>query len=438
MAATAGLSLVATAAGATVVSGKDPNALASAMVSGATVAGSSLAVDYACEVDDPTTPEYDETNCPTGIGTSPMAGFPTHGTTFTILTSGNAALADDANTSSSSGESWGQSGTPIAGNVFDQQVLRVDLGAATGSCLAFDFRFLSEEYPEFVQAGFNDAFIAQLNTWSVTVDAGAQTINAPGNFAAGAGDTISVDASGPSAMLPEYAAGSTYDGATLPLVARAPVAPGSTNSLYLTIFDQGDGIYDSAVFLDNLRYETLPPNQCKSLALDPFEGTTGVSPASNKVTFGADKATLNMPFVCNLPPGPINCTISASASFTPWGQKVARKGERQPATTTPLASGAASIPAGGSGTLSMATTAAGLKAVKAAQQKPAKLKKKAKKLLKKAKTAPPAKAKKLVKKAKKLKKLARKLKKKPLGTVSITVSNASNGASEVINLSLPR
>ena len=79
-------------------------------------------------------------------------------------------------------------------------MLRIDLPAASGTCLAFDFRFLSEEFPEFVTSGYNDAFVAQLDTWNVSVDPAAQKVNAPGDFAAGAGDTISVDAAGPSAM----------------------------------------------------------------------------------------------------------------------------------------------------------------------------------------------------------------------------------------------
>ncbi|UUZ61511.1 choice-of-anchor L domain-containing protein [Nocardioides sp. B-3] len=89
---------------------------------------------------------------------------PTNGSTFAIITSGNAALADDPNDDGGSGLSWGVDATPIGPGVFDHQVVRIDLGAATGNCLAFDFKFLSEEYPEYVNSGYNDAFIAQLNT----------------------------------------------------------------------------------------------------------------------------------------------------------------------------------------------------------------------------------------------------------------------------------
>ena len=40
----------------------------------------------------------------------------------------------------------------------------------------------SDEYPEFVNTNYNDAFIAQLDTWSVTVDPTTQTVNAPGQL----------------------------------------------------------------------------------------------------------------------------------------------------------------------------------------------------------------------------------------------------------------
>ena len=101
-----------------------------------------------------------------------------------------------------------------------------------------------------------------------------------------------------------------------PLIARTPVAPGSTNTLYLTVFDQGDGVLDSAAFVDNIRFETQPAGQCKSLALDPFEGTTGVVMAPGTTgTFSPTLATFTVPLVSNLPTGPIATTVSGVASF---------------------------------------------------------------------------------------------------------------------------
>ena len=115
------LSLVTTtAASAAVITGEDGPALAQAM-SAVPVSTASLLVDYDCEAD----------LCPTGIGDTPMAGFPTAGGSFGILTSGNAGLADDANSDTGSGEAWGYDGPPI-GTVHDQQVVKIDLGAGHG------------------------------------------------------------------------------------------------------------------------------------------------------------------------------------------------------------------------------------------------------------------------------------------------------------------
>lgn len=461
------LSLVSSSAGAAVVAGDDPLALATAMAGTATVTGASLAVDYPCVADDGSTPE-DESECPTGVSSTPMAGFPTSGSTFAIITSGNAALADDPNDSEGSGFDWGFDATGIGSSVHDHQVVRVDLGAATGNCFAFDFKFLSEEFDEFINSGFNDAFIAQLNAWNVTIDPASQMISAPGNFAAGAGDAISVDGAGPSAMTLEQATGSTYDGGTLPLIARIPVTPGATNTLYLTIFDQGDGILDSAAFIDNLRYENLGAAQCKSLAVDPFEGTTGVvvTPGTTGA-FSPDLATFTVPLTSNLPTGPIDTNLTATSAFLNWGDIVPRKTARMAQkVTTPLGSGTAKIPAGGAGNLVLTNTAAGIAAVQAAKAEPAvllaqakllvqkakKLIKKAKKLKRLAKTAPPAKAAKLLKKAKKLLKKAKRLKKRaaalraqsqalaaqPLGTVVVNMTNTSNGKSELLRFQIPR
>ena len=435
LAGAATLSLITTsAATAAIAPNEDPVALGNAM-SAVGVTGGALTIDYDCSLGP----------CPTGIGDSALAGFPTSGGSYGVITSGDANLADDANTDGGSGEAWFQTGTPIAGNVYDQQVLRVDLPAATGNCLAFDFRFLSEEFPEFVTSGYNDAFVAQLDTWNVSVDPVAQKVNAPGDFAAGAGDSISVDAAGPSSMSPGEAAGTTYDGATLRLIARTAVAPGSVHSLYLTMFDQGDPILDSAVFVDNIRFENAAAGQCKSLALDPFEGTPGATLAGVPTLSGT---TLNIPTACNLPQGPIGCPLTASVAFVNWGDTLPTAQK----ATTAFAAGSATIPAATTGTIPAATTPEGIKALTTAKLLPKKLKKKAKKLLKKAKklkalaaTLSPAKAApllkkaaKLIKKAKKLKKRARKLLKQPLGSFSVRLTNTSNGASAVTNVTLPR
>lgn len=193
------------------------------------------------------------------VGTTAAAGFPTSGASYGVISNGAASSLTAPNDSESL--STDLAGGNLRGDTdFDVSVLRVDLDVPQGSnCLSIDFRFLSEEFPEFVGSAYNDAFIAELDssTWSTS---GSQ-ISAPDNFAFDpAGSVISVNASGQTSMSSQQAAGTTYDGATPLLRASTPVAPGA-HSLYLSIFDQGDTVYDSTVLLDNVVVAALEPGQ---------------------------------------------------------------------------------------------------------------------------------------------------------------------------------
>jgi uncharacterized repeat protein (TIGR01451 family) len=198
---------------------------------------------------------------PHGTATGPLDGFPTDGTTFTILTNGDAALADQPNSAGDSGADDG--GGNVRGNSnWDVSILEIDLDVPPlANCLSIDFRFLSDEYPEWVGSEFNDAFIAELDnsTWTTN----GPTITAPDNFAFDpSSNVISVNAAGVTSMTAANAAGTTYDGATPLLSASTPITPGA-HSLYLSIFDVGDRGIDSAVFLDRLVLSTTDPGACQ-------------------------------------------------------------------------------------------------------------------------------------------------------------------------------
>lgn len=152
---------------------------------------------------------------------------------------------------------------------YDVTILRLDLAVpSTANCLSLDFRFLSEEYPEWVGSRFNDAFLAEVmvaeldrSTWTTS----GSSISAPDNFAFDPeGNPISINATGVTSMTRDEAAGTTYDGATPLLEATTPVTPGQ-HRLFLSIFDQGDRVLDSAVLLDNLRAFRVgdPSTQCR-------------------------------------------------------------------------------------------------------------------------------------------------------------------------------
>jgi hypothetical protein len=185
--------------------------------------------------------------------------------------------------------------------------LKVDLNVPTGrNCLSVDFRFLSEEYPEYVGSKFNDGFVAELDgsDFEATETFG---IEAPRNFAFDeSGNVISVNTTGFAASEAE---GTTYDGATPPLRALTPVTPGA-HSVYLSVFDQGDHEYDSAAFIDNMRMRTVPPGSCvpgASEDLTPPDTVIDSGPggATNDPTpsFGFHSTEAGSTFECSIDTG---------------------------------------------------------------------------------------------------------------------------------------
>jgi hypothetical protein len=234
-----------------------------------------------------------------GTADSPLAGFPTNGNTFAILTTGDVALADTPNDSESSGENLDYN-PPGRGDANDPTTLGLGFNVSPNdNCLNLDYRFFSEEFPEFVGSSFNDRFIAELDStnWS----AAGQASTAPLDFAA-RGTQISINSIGPTAVSPANAAGTTYDAASALVTTKTPVTPGA-HTVYLSIFDASDHIYDSAVFLDNLRFTNEPAIKCHPP--DIFAGAVGVD-LPNSAKFKNGKVIL--PITCQLPvAATINC-----------------------------------------------------------------------------------------------------------------------------------
>lgn len=236
----------------------------------------------------PTTPSPPGATPANATADSVLAGFPRNGGTYGMLTTGNPTFADDPNTAENTGQN--NSGLAVRGDTDrDVTVMKIDINvSANQNCIQFDFKFFSEEFPEFVGSSFNDAFIAEIDvsTW----DTVGSDITAPDNIALDPfGDVVSINASGPTSVSTAAATGTTYDSATNVLGAKSPVTPGP-HSLYLSIFDQGDNIYDSAVFLDNLRLTTEKPGEC-----DPgtvFICTQTGTPGNDKLTGTVDNDVL--------------------------------------------------------------------------------------------------------------------------------------------------
>ena len=200
---------------------------------------------------------------PAAVSDELLAGFATDGPDYAILSTGDPRIADLKNISPGSGaEAGGDSFQGVDNH--DVTVMKVDVNVPSGAdCLTLNYRFLSEEFNEWVGAGYNDSFILQLDRYDW--QAGESAVSAPGDFAT-TGPTIGIDSTGDYAVNEGNAAGTTYDGATGLVTAKTRATPGA-HSIYVSIFDQGDDILDTAVFLDNLRASHQEPGHCEPPAV---------------------------------------------------------------------------------------------------------------------------------------------------------------------------
>ncbi|MBI3957596.1 MAG: DUF4832 domain-containing protein [Chloroflexi bacterium] len=188
----------------------------------------------------------------TGVFVNPAHGFPITGGTYAVLSTGHAADAflpnNEPNLSTTlTGLNNSQ------GN--DLVQLRLTLAVPVGASeWAVDFKFLSEEYPEYVGSIYNDAFLIETPLSTFVIN--AAEIDAPNNVALDPeGRQVTINSVGPGGMTAANAAATTYDGATGKLTAVAPIPTGASQiTIIFSVTDLGDSIYDTTVFLDNFRF----------------------------------------------------------------------------------------------------------------------------------------------------------------------------------------
>jgi len=188
------------------------------------------------------------------VMSSSIAGFPTQGSSFLAMGTGLTSSITLANTSGSTsyqcaGLNNSQGNDMVQMNI----VLNVPSGA---NFLKFDWKFFSEEFPEFVGTSFNDAFLVETPNSTFTIS--GNTITAPKNIAFdSAGNLITVNSTGVYGMNAGNASGTTYDGASTTFATTYSFSPGTAQvNLTFSVMDLGDSIYDTMIFLDNLSFGT--------------------------------------------------------------------------------------------------------------------------------------------------------------------------------------
>jgi hypothetical protein len=147
---------------------------------------------------------------------------------------------------------------------------------------SYNFQFYSTEYPTFRCDIFNDTFLALATVRDVNgnvVFDGNISFDALGNevsinngfMQVCLDDNPNVNGGPPNDCTDDPTAtlaGTGYtigggansigSGATKTLVTTAPASPGGTMTLRFVIFDEGDGILDSGVLIDNFRWLATP------------------------------------------------------------------------------------------------------------------------------------------------------------------------------------
>lgn len=143
------------------------------------------------------------------------------------------------------------------GSTQDAAALTFEFECTTSNTISFQFVFMSEEYNEFVQTGFNDGFALLLNGQNIALVPSAgipvsiDNVNCGGPFSPPGGTNCGLFINNDCSDVvgsPCAQVATEMDGLTAVFSASGPVVPGP-NTLKFVIGDVGDGLYDSNVII---------------------------------------------------------------------------------------------------------------------------------------------------------------------------------------------
>ena len=191
---------------------------------------------------------------------------PTEGSDFVILSTGIAgtdiATTDEDNPGNERG-TWFRN---RYGNPRDKAVLTLELQVpAYMHYLYYDFQFYSTEYPEYVGTSYNDKFKVKVTSPSQGISSYICDVNSgnfvlDSNYISGTGFDVFAQSGNPGNVdivdliqrIPGADAGAT---ALVTMGGEThPVSPNEIITVQFSIKDVGDNQFDSAVFIDNLKF----------------------------------------------------------------------------------------------------------------------------------------------------------------------------------------
>jgi len=139
---------------------------------------------------------------------------------------------------------------------------------------AFDFNFMSGEFPTFVCSEFDDTFLAVLDSeafqGNVSFDSQGNRVSINIGFFDVCNPALGPDCTGDGDL-----AGTGFDGhgGTGWLTTVAPLVGGEKATLTFILFDEGDHFWDSLALIDNFRWvfdEVDDPNTVERVPLPSF------------------------------------------------------------------------------------------------------------------------------------------------------------------------
>lgn len=178
-----------------------------------------------------------------------------------VLTNGTVECAGGPNAAGDCGVSRD---APVTGGINDRTTLSFDFESTTGQVF-FRYVFGSEEYTQYVGSDYNDQFDLLLDDVNIAVLPGGagvvsiNNVNCGTNTAYYRNNVNPANENEANNTCPSLGLDIEYDGLTTILTASGNVGSG-THSFAFTIYDRGDAILDSGVYIEKGSFSGTNPD----------------------------------------------------------------------------------------------------------------------------------------------------------------------------------